>query len=290
MAFGLGAIIGGASLASSLLGGRKKGSGMPESSSSVSGYNALPAAGRQVYDNYFKMLNNVAANPYDQNRLGMVGVPQSIFDSPELYALQQTQPEQGARPIGVLEPLNEIQRNALGSYATPDFSDAALASYMKPFEGIRNRTLENINRNSNIAFSGIKGREARVGSLARSPLYGDQLPQLEEARARALADAEAQFTMNALGLRKESLADMLNAGNLVQKQNQAGLQAASGQGLTMANPAFGQASALMQLLAGMPNSGSGQSMGAIAARDNNLTKLGNLGTSLFGNQFTGLFG
>lgn len=290
MGFGLGAIIGGASLASSLLGGRKKGSGMPETSSNLTGYNALPAAGKQVYDNYFRMLNNVAANPYDQSRLGMVGEPQDIFASPELYALQQTQPNQGARPIGVLEPLNQIQRNALGSYANPDFSDAGLAAYMQPFEGIRNRTLENINRNSNIAFSGIKGREARVGSLARSPLYGDQLPQLEEARARALADAEAQFSLNALGLRQQSLTDMLNAGNLVQKQNQAGLQAASGQGLTMANPAFGQASALMQLLAGMPNSGSGQSMGAVASRDNNLTKLGNLGTSLFGNQFTGLFG
>ncbi len=289
MALGFGALLGGASLASSLFGGGKKG-GSPESQTQYSGYAALPQEGKDVYNDYFRMLHSLSGNPIAMQRMGMAQRPNDMFGSQELYDLQQTQPNQGVRPIGVLEPFNQVQRQALGNYAQPDYSDSGLADYMLPFQNARNRAMENINRSAGTAFAGIKGREARTGSLARDQYYGDQLPQLEEARTRAMLDAEAGYANQALGLRKDSLADMMNSGNLIQKQNQAGLQAASGQSLAASNPAYGQAQAFMQLLAGMPNSSTGQSTGAVAGRDSNLTRAGNLGMSLFGNQFSGMFG
>lgn len=290
MPIGIGAILGAASLAGSIFGGNKKGTGTPERSTQNSGYAALPPQGQQAYNSYFNMLNNLASNPNATNRMGFAQQPQDIFGSQELYNLQQTQPGQGVKPIGSLEPFNQTQQNALGAYANPDYSQQGLSQYLQPFQGIRDRVLENINRNAQIGFSGIKGREARMGSLGRSALYGGQLPQLEEARARALGDAEANYTLQGLGLRQQSLSDMLNAGNLIQKQNQVGLQAASGQGLAMSNPAYGQAQAYMNLLQGMPNSGTGSSIGAVAPQQNNLSKLGGLGLGLFGNQFGGIFG
>ncbi len=290
MAFGLGAILGGASLLGSIFGGGKRGSGTPQQSSSSQGYNALPPEAQAVYRQYFNKLSGLASNPYAQNRMGFAGKPNDIFGSQELYNLQQTQPNEGVRPIGVQEPFNQVQQNALGAFANPDYSEGGLSQYLQPFQGARDRALEGINRNASTLFSGIKGREARVGSLARDPMYGGQLPQLEEARARAIGDLEAGFNEKALGLRQQSLADMLGAGGQIQQQNQAGLQAASGQGLAQANPAYGQALALMQLLQGIPNSSSGNSIGATPWQPSNLTKLGNAGLGLFGNQFGGIFG
>jgi hypothetical protein len=279
-----------ASLGASIFGGKQKGSDAPAQSSSSQGYNALPPEAQAVYRQYFNKLSRLANNPYAQNRMGFAGKPNDIFGSQELYNLQQTQPNQGVRPIGVQEPFNQVQQNALGAFANPDYSQGGLAQYLQPFQGARDRALEGINRNASTLFSGIKGREARVGSLARDPMYGGQLPQLEEARARAIGDLEAGFNEKALGLRQQSLADMLGAGGQIQQHNQAGLQAASGQGLAQSNPLYGQAQALMQLLQGIPNSSSGNSMGTMPWQPSNLTKAGNLGLGLFGNQFGGIFG
>lgn len=287
--FGLGEALGAASALGGLFGDDNEGAA-PQQSNHYTGYNALPEQGRKVYDSYFQMLQALANNPYAQQRMGMAGKPNDMYGSQELYNLQQTQPGQGVRPIGVLEPFNQVQKGALGAYAQPDYTNEGLAQYLQPFQGARDRALENINRDANIGYSGIKGAQAMNGSLARDPMYGGQVPQLEEARARAIADMEAGFNQQALGLRGQSLSDMLNSGNLIQKQNQAGLTAASGQNLAMSNPAYGQAQAYMQLLQGMPQASSSQSMGDIAGRPDMLSKISGFGQGMFGNKLGDLFG
>ncbi len=279
-----------ASMGAAAFGGDEEGTGTPEQKSESQGYNALPPEAQAVYQQYFNMLRGLGNNPYAKNRMGFAGKPNDMFGSQELYNLQQTQPNEGVRPIGSLEPFNQVQKNALGAFANPDYSQAGLAQYLQPFQGARDRALEGINRNASTLFSGIKGREARVGSLARDPMYGGQLPQLEEARARAIGDMEAGFNQQALGLRGQSLADMFNSGNSIQEQNQNMLNAASGQGLAQSNPAYGQAAAFLQLLAGMPNAGMGSGIGAIPRQPSSFSRLGGLGLAGFGGSSKGGFG
>jgi hypothetical protein len=267
-----------ASMAASLFGGKKKGSGQPGFQQQQSGYAALPPEAQQAYQKYFAMLNGMQnpamgmAPEFDQN---------DIFSSPEMAAYQQAMGKTPTKPIGVLEPLNSVQRNALSNYANEDFSEGGLGKYMLPFQQARDRAMVNINRNADTQLANIRDRASRMGSLGRDPLYGGQLPQVEEARARAMLDAEAGFAEKALGLRSQSLADVLSGGNLIQKQNQAGL------GAKYMHPM-----AFMQLLAGMPNSGSGYGRGAVPYEASNLQKLGNIGLSMFGqnNPFGGMFG
>lgn len=271
----------GASLLGSLFGGNDE-EAQPQRSAESTGYNALPPEAQRLYQQYFSMLNNLGQNPYDQRRMGFAQKPNDIFGSQELYNLQQTQPGQGVRPVGVQEPFNQVQRNAYGMHANPDYSQAGLSQYMQPFEAARNRALENINRSTNIAHSDVADRTSALGTLTRDGSINRQSPAIEEARARAIADMEGMFGEKALGLREMSLANMLGAGNAIQGHNQAGLEAASGRGLAMSNPEYGRALAYMQLLAGLPNAGMSNSVGAIAAQPSPFRQAGNVGLAGFG--------
>lgn len=268
-----------ASMAASVFGGKKKGSGQPGYQQQQSGYGALPPEAQQAYQKYFAMLNGMQGHPMSfVNEFN----PYDMFQSPEMFAYQQANPKQGVKPVGVLEPLNSVQRGALNDYANEDFSEGGLGKYMRPFQQARDRAMTNINRLADTQLSNIRDRASLTGSLGRDPLYGGQLPQVEEARARAMLDAEAGFAEKALGLRSQSLADVLSAGNLIQKQNQAGL------GAKYMHPMQ-----FMQLLAGMPNSSSGYGRGATPYEASNLQKFGNIGLSMFGQnggQFGGMFG
>jgi hypothetical protein len=271
----------GASLLGSLFGGNDQ-EAQPERRSETTGYNALPPEAQRAYQQYFSMLNNLGQNPYDQRRMGFAQKPNDIFGSQELYNLQQTQPNQGVRPIGVQEPFNQVQRNAFDMYAKPDYSQAGLSQYLQPFEAARNRALESINRGTMGAHSDVADRSSQMGNLGRNGAIDRQAPAIEEARARAIADMEGGFGEKALGLREMSLANMLGAGNAIQGHNQAGLEAASGKGLAMSNPAFGRALAYMQLLAGLPNAGQSSSVGAIASQPSPFKMAGNIGLAGFG--------
>jgi hypothetical protein len=269
-----------ASMAASAFGGKKKGSGQPGYQTQQSGYGALPPEAQQAYQKFFAMLNNMQGPT-----MGMAPEynPEDMFSSPEMGAYQQAMGNTPTRPIGVLEPLNGVQRSAISDYANEDFSEGGLGKYMLPFQQARDRAMTNINRNADTQLAGIRDRASRIGSLGRDPLYGGQLPQVEEARARAMLDAEAAFGEKALGLRSQSLADVLSGGNLIQKQNQAGLSAK-----------YMHPMAFMQLLAGMPNSSTGYQRGATPYESSNLQKFGNIGLSMFGQggggQFGGMFG
>lgn len=259
--------------------GASLGSEKPGVQNAYSGYAALPEEAKQAYTRYFNQLQNLPQDPYSTGRFTQVGEPQTPFDSQELYALQQLLGEQGAQPVGVLEPFNEYQRNALSAYGMPDYTEEGLAQFLAPFQNARDRAAMNINRRFDNDLAQVRSREARIGNLARDRDYGGQTPAVEEARQRALLDAEAAFTGQALGLRQQSLADMLNAGGMIQRQNQAGLNAASPQSINMQSPQYGMAQAYMPLLSGIPNSSTQNTYGA---RLSTLGQLGNLGVGFLG--------
>ncbi len=268
-----GAIGTGAALASSLDPGR------PAVNDQKSGYEALPPEMKAAYDRYARGLNNIPQNPYDTGRFTQAPQPMSPFESQELYNLQQQTPNQSIKPVGVLEPLNQYQRQALQSYGQPDYTEQGLAPYLSPFEKARQRAYENINSYYNDKNAGIRSREARIGSLARDRDYGGQTPAVEEARQRAILDAEAAALSAALGLRSSSLADMLNAGNRVQQYNQTQLQTASPQAINTQSPQYGFAQAYQPLLEGLPNSSFSNQRGG---QPSTMGMLGNLGIAAVG--------
>lgn len=253
--------------------------GKPPVNEQKSGYDALPPALKAVYDRYANSLNSIPQNPYDTGRFAQAPRPMGPFESQELYNLQQYSPNQPIKPVGVLEPMNEFQRQALTAYGRPDYTEQGLAQYMAPFEKARQRAYENVNSFYNDKNANIRSREARIGSLARDRDYGGQTPAVEEARQRALLDAEAAALTAALGLRSSSLADMLNAGNATQQYNQTQLQTASPQAINMQSPQYGFAQAYQPLLQGMPNSQYSNQRGG---QPSTMGMLGNFGVAALG--------
>lgn len=254
--------------------------GQPGYENTSSGYNALPPEAQQGFRRYFEGLKDIPQDPYSTGRFSQVQAPQSPFDSEQLYALQQLMGDQGVNPVGVLEPFNEYQRNALTSYGTPDYTEQGLAQYMAPFQQARERAAANINRYYDDQLGGVRSREARIGSLARDRDYGGQSPAVEEARMRAMLDAEAQATGSALNLRQQSLADMFSSGGAIQQQNQAGLNAASPQAINTYSPEYGFAQAFAPFLQAMPQAQTGSRMDP---RKSTLGGIADLGNTLFGN-------
>lgn len=293
---GIGEVLGGIGTIGSIFGiGEEEGTPAGSSNQAMSGYGALPPEAQRLYQTYFDMLRNYQANPNESSRYVKAQTPnaQNPYASQALYEYQQAHPNRNIRPLGVLEPLNAIQQRAIGRYEKPDYSMQGLAEYFNPYmENVINRSLGNINRQADISRSGIMDQANRSGGILGTSALGTQLAQNEEARLRAIGDTSAnlgaQGFREALGLRQQSLADMLNAGNLVQKQNQSLLQAS----LPQNSPAYQQAMAFANLLQGIPNSSSssGTSTAGTPASLNPLGRGINGLNSLFGNQFTGMFG
>lgn len=253
--------------------------GKPAVNDQRSGYAALPPELQAPSLRYADQLKNIPQDPYSTGRFSQVGAPQTPFDSEQLYALQQLMGEQGVNPIGVLEPFNEYQRNALSAYGSPDYTEEGLAQYMAPFQAARERAAMNVNRRFDNQLGQVRSREARIGSLARDRDYGGQSPAVEEARQRALIDAEMASLGNALGLRSNSLADMFNAGGRIQQQNQSNLNAASPQAINTQSPQYGFAQAYQPLLQGIPNSQYSNQRGG---QPSTMGQIGNAGIGIFG--------
>lgn len=299
MALGLGAILGGIGTIGSALGvGRK--AGQPEQSrgETASGYYTLPPEAQQAYQNFLSLANLYNSNPYASGRYAQAINPsQDPYQSSELFELQKLNPSQNVRPVGAIEPFNQIQKNAIEAYSNPDYSLAGLAQYYNPFqEQVLNRALNAVNRSSDIARSNLLDRLNARGGILKNSATDTQLALQEEARTRALADTAAnigyQGFNQALGLRGQSLADMLNAGNLVQRQQQGQLQSALPSSATQYNPYYNQALSYGNLLSLFPQGSKGNtfSSGRTEPSTNMLGKGLGLTGSLFGNQFSGLFG
>jgi hypothetical protein len=229
------------SLAAGLFGNDEGSPGYSNSQETTySGYNALPQQGKQAWDNFFGMLNDLAARS------------------------------------GNFPELNQTQQNALGQYANPDYSMQGLAPYMNPFQEMIQKQAESaINRGYDMDRSRMMDRSSQLGSRinpATNSALNTQLGQLGESKNRALGDSAAnlgyQGYSQALGLRDNTLASMLQAGNTIQQApyNKVGM--------------YGNLASMM------PQSTMGSSsrsqMDATPARQNMMGRLGGFGQMLGG--------
>jgi hypothetical protein len=285
----MGSILGAVSSVAGMFGGSDGGDAGGSQQSMVSGYYALPKEAQTAYDNYFKIINGLGGTPLSAFPKTTVGAPQNVFDSEELYKLQQANPTTPVRPTGYLEPFNSYQRNALTSMGTPDYSQAAMAQYQNPFQSmVQDNTLNEINRASQMSQSGIMDNNSRLNARAIGSSLGTQLSQNEEARIRAIENATAnlgyQGYNEAMGLRNNSIQQQLAAGTSIQQQNQGMLGASNPQGQFGLNPAYIQASMMGPLFGAFPESSQSQgtSWGATPQTPNMTSRLGGLGMAMFG--------
>ena len=187
MALGLGALAAGVGLAGTLFGGQK-GNAPSHSSSSASGYAALPPEVQKLWLDYAKQL--------------------------EQY---QGGNNQGLRT----EPLNPYQQQALEAYGNPDYSQQGLAPYTQPYQHI----LDRINERYDTELAQQRGNFAANNSGKGFYNSGAQrnANMLNESRKRSLAEAEADITNQALNLRNQTLGQQFNAGATLRGYNQENL-------------------------------------------------------------------
>ncbi len=286
------AISAGASLVGGLMGGDEGGGGSPTAAGGTqSGFAALPPEVQQAFlQQYLPQLlqqhqGKFQTTPLEQARSGP-------FESQALQELQDYSNRNsgifggswGVRPLGQVEPLNQMQQNALGSFGRGlSGLQNELPGYQSLYnENVLNPQLQEIQRQQDIAQNNLLGAKAGSGNLGAlgSSALGTQLAQQQEAANRAMMEARSQGYQQSLGLRQQTLQDMLRAGGQVQGQNQTQLNALQPQLQATAAPAR-----LQQLAQGLnqfPSGAIGQ--GQVPTTPDMWSKLGNVGTAA-----TGLF-
>lgn len=290
MVLGLGTLLGGALLGGALLGGKRGGSGTP--ATQVTGIAAMPPEFQKLFATYVNAANNFALNDQSANRLSMYNEPNPMFRSAGLTALQESRGNQGVLPIGVIEPFNQYQANALTKLGEGNVLSDVLMNYINPFQNqVTNRAIEGVNRQYDIANSQLRDQINAVNPrVFGNSATATQLALQEEARNRTIGDLLARLNYQGYNegtnLRDRVLSQMLNAGGAIQSQNQSMLQAASGRGVASSSPEYGRLQALGALLGVLPNSSS--STGGVPREPSNLSKLSGLGLALLGSQNNGL--
>lgn len=165
--------------------GRKGGSPAQESSQNVSGFDALPQAVKNAYLNTYL---------------------------PDVLSLYNEK-----KPV---TPFNQYQIQALegmGQNATQIGEE--LGQYMNPYNKY---VTDNIQRQADIQRSNIMGQTAKRGGLGAfgSSALGTQLAGLDAHTARLKNMNDYQNYNQALNFRRQTLGDMLSAGDIMQEQTQ----------------------------------------------------------------------
>lgn len=113
-------------------------------------------------------------------------------------------------------PLNPAIENSLGQLGQGiQDINANLGDYLNPY---RKFVTDEINREANTQRSNLLGRHVGFGALGmNNSALGVQLGMNEESRQRALARANYEAYQQALGLRRQTLADMMGAGEQRRK-------------------------------------------------------------------------
>lgn len=194
---------------------------------------------------------------------------------------QQSASAEKILPQSPITPVNAGNPNSFnGQYGL--FNE--LPAFMSPFnQAVINRTLNQMNKQTDEARSGIMGRAARYGGLGAfgSSALGTQLAQLENANNDRsldfLANANAANYNQALGLRRQTLADMLGAGGAMQQHGQTVLNALQPQ-LAAATPQ-GRLSQFSAGLGAFPQSGHTMQY---THQPNMFQKFGSAGMGLLG--------
>jgi hypothetical protein len=300
---GIGDVFSAVSGVASMFGGDEE-SGSPSSGSSqsVSGYYASPPLARDTYDQYFGLVRRLFDSLPNVTSYRQVGKPLTPFDSPELYALQQANPDRGVMPIGVTEPFNKYQKTAFTALGEPDYSKEGLAPYMNPYNDmVLNTTLDAINRQADINKSNILDNNSRLNSRALGSGLATQLAQNDANTNRLVAETTAnlgyQGYNSAIDLRNQALQQMLGAGSAIQQQNQNALNSTSPVTAYQMTPSYLQASLISPLFGAFPNNSQststqvGSTITDSSRQPTTISRLGGLGTSIFGsNGLSNIFG
>ncbi len=185
------------------------------------------------------------------------------------YFKNQSSPEQ------LVAPFHRFQENALQQQGQGiQGIQKDLGQYMNPYQQF---VTDQINTNYNTNANNLKGLQNQIGhgSNARLRQLNSSSQTLaqgqnEEARQRALAEANYNNYNQALSLRRQTLSDMLSAGGAYQQQQQ-----------NLQNAPFNRLSQYGQLLGAVP--GGQTQFGATpaeAARPDTLARLGGVASGL----------
>lgn len=176
--------------------GKDKGSyATPSQQQTLQGYAAMPKYLQDIYENQF----TPAVMEY--------------FNS-----------EQGKNPNQIV-PFNQTQQNALSGFGQNiNQINTGLQDYANPYNQF---VTDQIKRNYGAQQNNLLGGANKMGGVGalKSSSLGTQLSLNNEAMQRALAEAQYNSYKEAMGLRRQTLADMLEAGMLEQQQQQAQLNA-----------------------------------------------------------------
>lgn len=189
-----------AGMVQNAFGGSKTSGGQafsPSYGSSEQGYNAMPQYLKDIYEKQYAP----AAVDY--------------FNSPE------------GRTPNPIAGFNPTQRQALGMGGQNiQQIQAGLQDYMNPYDQF---VTDQVRRNYAMEQNNLLGNANRIGGVGalKSSSLGTQLSLNNEAMQRALAEAKYNSYKDALGLRRQTLADMFEAGLMEQKQQQAEMSAAA---------------------------------------------------------------
>jgi hypothetical protein len=283
-ALGLGAA--GAGLLGGLFGDENEGA-MPQQQSSTQGFAALPQEVKDAWlQQYLPQLLQQYQNKPMTTPLGQA--PTGPFASQGLQELQAHSNQvgglfgnqgTGVNPLGAVEPFNQFQQNALSSLG------GGLAGLQNELPGYQNLYNENvlnpqlaeIDRQLGMGNNRLLGRKAGGGNLGvlGSSAIGTQLAELQDSANRLKLNAREHAFTSGIGLRNQTLQDMLRAGGTIQNQNQNTLGAIYPQlQQTLPQNKLGQ---LGQGLSIFPQSNLSNGTGPIAGRPDTWARVGNAG-------------
>ena len=231
--------------------------------SSQGGFAALPPEVQKAYlEQYLPQIMEQNKGKFQTTPLGQA--ENGPFSSQALQELQQYSNQNGGifgngtgvKPLGAVEPFNPMQQQALSGFG------GGLAGLQQDLPGyqnlynqnVLNPVLAEIQRQQDIAQNQLLGGKAGGGNLGAlgSSALGQQLAGLQEQANRFREQAGAKGFESSLGLRRQTLADMLKSGTLQQGQNQQYLNAIQPQ-LQQTTPGARTAQ-FGQQLAGFPGS------------------------------------
>lgn len=269
--------LGAASALASVFGGKKKGTGTPETSQG--GFGALPPHMKNGVGEVFLQANK-AIHPYARELYQKYGLtPDHPLYNSALAQLQGMNPNEALQQVGVQAPMHAYEIEANRQAGEADFSPEGLAQYMQPFTAEQKAMEMQINKGFDENSKRIQEQRAKLGSSVNnhtSQSYQARLDALENERKNSLAGLagflENRQQQNAINLRNQSLGQQANAGQSFQEYQQQELNNANGYNRFINNPNVGQAMGYNQLVA--PYLGGSQSTGAVDAQGNRLTRLG----------------
>lgn len=283
-------ISGGASLIGGLFGEDEGGQASPTGvGGSQSGFAALPPQVQQAFlQQYLPQL--LQQNQGKLQTVPLGEAPQGPFGSQGLQQLQNYSyahgglfnGTEGVNPLGHVEPLNQFQQGALGSFGGGlSGLQQELPGYQDLYnQNVRDPQLREIERQQQQAQNGLLGANARSGNLGAfgSSALGTQIAELQNHYNQYKDQAQIGAFQGANNLRNQTLQQMLNAGNQVQQQGQ--------QSLNAVQPYLQQnlpQQRLQQFAQGLNQFPVGQvSQGQTPSQPNTLSKIGGVGTAATG--------